>query len=254
MWLDDTSGARGGQNDPFGEDFFLAPYADEIRERARMVRSHNQDALRHFVEVVAWEAFDQPELRRHLVPLLLLLNDVKLHWISEPLCMDVRDVCAAVEANPIMAFNCLDCGAELPVEDRNRMMLMNDSSKALSEDLPIDKGHLDNLLCHFCKDRRRKAEEEQRLLDQLRLQALLAEYRKGSYAERRKSEEWSILKRWIHSRDGYRCRMCGRSKVELHLHHCSYDNYGEERLEDLITVCSVCHYRHHFPPGLSEAS
>ncbi|MDP9479477.1 MAG: hypothetical protein M3R38_28040, partial [Actinomycetota bacterium] len=118
---------------------------------------------------------------------------------------------------------------------------------------PIDKDHLDNLLCEFCKDRRAADKEEQELLDRLRLQAILADYRRRPYAERRRSEEWAILKSRIHRRDGYRCRMCGSSKVELHLHHCSYDNYGEERLEDLITVCGVCHERHHFP-DLSEAS
>ncbi len=241
------------RNDPFEKGFFLMPYSDEIRERARMVRSHNEDALRHHVEVFAWEAFDRPELRSYLVPLLWLLKDVKLHWLSEALCMDVRDVCAAVEAHPIMAFNCLDCGAELRAEDRTQLSRMSDSLKAVSEDDPIDKAHLDHLLCEFCKDRRAADEEEQELLDRLRLQAILADYRRRPYAERRRSKEWSILKHRIHRRDGYRCRMCGSSKVELHLHHCSYDNYGEERLEDLITVCGACHERHHFP-DLSEAS
>lgn len=251
--MNGNSEHRPWHDGSFGEGFFAPPYAEEIRERARIVRSHNQDALRHHVEVFAWEAFDHPELRSYLVPLLWLLKDVKLRWVSEALCMDVRDVCAAVEAHPIVSFNCLDCGAELHAEDRTRLALMSDSLKAVSEELPIDKAHLDNLLCQPCKDRRAADEEEQELLDRSRLQAILADYRRRPYAERRQSKEWDILKRRIHRRDGYRCRMCGRNKVELHLHHCSYDNYGEERLEDLITVCDVCHKRHHFP-DLTEAS
>jgi 5-methylcytosine-specific restriction endonuclease McrA len=45
--------------------------------------------------------------------------------------------------------------------------------------------------------------------------------------------------------------MCGRDGVELHVHHCTYENYAQERLEDLITLCSECHNDFHFR---SEAS
>ena len=40
--------------------------------------------------------------------------------------------------------------------------------------------------------------------------------------------------------------MCGKD-AQLHVHHCTYANYGEERLEDLIMLCSACHERFHFP-------
>jgi 5-methylcytosine-specific restriction endonuclease McrA len=59
------------------------------------------------------------------------------------------------------------------------------------------------------------------------------------------------LKKQVHRRDGYRCRLCGRDDVELHVHHCTYENYAQERLEDLITLCPVCHRDAHFR---SEAS
>ena len=71
------------------------------------------------------------------------------------------------------------------------------------------------------------------------------------YAERRQTKEWAILKKRIHHRDRYRCRLCGRDDVELHVHHCTYANYAQERLEDLITLCSECHHDFHFK---SEAS
>jgi hypothetical protein len=62
--------------------------------------------------------------------------------------------------------------------------------------------------------------------------------------------EWMILKRQVHHREGYRCRLCGRDDLQLHVHHSTYKNYGEEKLEDLITLCSTCHERFH----RSEAS
>ncbi len=55
-----------------------------------------------------------------------------------------------------------------------------------------------------------------------------------------------VLKRQIHRRDEYRCRMCGNDDAQLHVHHCTYANYGKEKLEDLITLCSTCHQRFHF--------
>jgi 5-methylcytosine-specific restriction endonuclease McrA len=60
-----------------------------------------------------------------------------------------------------------------------------------------------------------------------------------------------VLKRQIHRRDGYCCRLCGRNDDQLHVHHRTYATYAEERLEDLITLCRSCHEHFHF---LSEAS
>lgn len=45
--------------------------------------------------------------------------------------------------------------------------------------------------------------------------------------------------------------MCGTDGVQLHVHHNTYVNYGEERLEDLIVLCRECHADFH---GLSNAS
>lgn len=33
--------------------------------------------------------------------------------------------------------------------------------------------------------------------------------------------------------------------AELHVHHCTYENYAQERLEDLITLCGTWHKRFH---------
>ncbi len=75
---------------------------------------------------------------------------------------------------------------------------------------------------------------------------MLAEYRKRPYAERRRTREWAVLKKQVHRRDGYRCRLCG-SAEQLHVHHCTYANYGQEKFEDLITLCGMCYRRFHVP-------
>jgi 5-methylcytosine-specific restriction endonuclease McrA len=219
----------------------VLPYADEIRERARIVRQHNQDALRHCIEVVAWETFDYPHLRRYIIPLFWLCKDVEPHWIAEAFSMSVQDVCTLVEGNPIISFNCLDCGVELRPRHRDHLLLMSNSLKAICEDIAADNDQVTNLLCQTCVDDRATDKENQRLLDEARQQALLNEYRRKPYGERRQSQEWSVLKQRIHRRDGYRCRLCGRNDLPLHLHHCSYNNYAQEKLADLITLCEECH-------------
>ena len=233
-----------GNEDPFGDDFVF-PYEEELKERARICLEHNQDALRHFVEVLAWETFDNPVLRKYLVPIFWLLKNIDRRWIAEAYCMTVHDVCNIVEGNCIYSFNCLDCGREVQAKDRQHLSIMSNSLQAVSEDSIVDSGHLNNLLCHRCKGDRDRDEEKQRKLDHARQQALIAEYRKVPYAERRKSGEWSVLKRQIFRRDGYRCKLCGRDDLPLHLHHNNYSNYATEKLEDLIALCELCHERHH---------
>lgn len=41
--------------------------------------------------------------------------------------------------------------------------------------------------------------------------------------------------------DNYTCQVCGTTERPLQVHHRTYKNLGNEPMEDLITVCSVCH-------------
>lgn len=50
------------------------------------------------------------------------------------------------------------------------------------------------------------------------------------------------LRKLVFERDGYKCQLCNSSE-NLTVHHKTYDNlYNEENhLEDLITLCYICH-------------
>ena len=82
-------------------------------------------------------------------------------------------------------------------------------------------------------------------MDRERYEALIATYRARPYELRRESREWAVLKRRVYARDGYRCRLCGHADVGLQVHHSTYKNYAQERLEDLLTLCETCHRRVH---------
>lgn len=54
------------------------------------------------------------------------------------------------------------------------------------------------------------------------------------------SDKWLERRRQTLLRDGFRCQKCG-SRRFLHVHHLTYARFGNEKLEDLQTVCKECH-------------
>lgn len=68
-----------------------------------------------------------------------------------------------------------------------------------------------------------------------------------NYKEYIKSEEWKNKRKEVLKRDKFKCRLCSAkgSEYNLHVHHNSYNNLGNEPLEDLITLCKSCHEKHH---------
>ena len=60
------------------------------------------------------------------------------------------------------------------------------------------------------------------------------------YESYMRSEAWRTKRDQVLERDGHTCRTCGATE-ELEVHHASYHHLGDEPLEDLITLCRVCH-------------
>lgn len=64
------------------------------------------------------------------------------------------------------------------------------------------------------------------------------------YREYLESDHWIELKaRYRSEWPDIACIACGFEWVQLH--HLSYDRFGEERLRDLIPLCSGCHHKVH---------
>jgi len=250
MFNEDNADHRWDQNDPFGEDFFLVPSEEEIQAKAEQILGHNRDALRFHVEQAIWDAQDNPDLVKFLLRLLWQWEAVDPQWLAEASYITVSDVRNLAEAEPVMTFYCLVCNTELADKNRVQQIGMQDSVEDYCGDKTKHTPPV-NLLCGPCHQQRKDHDEQQANLDRKRYQALLAEYRTRPYEDRRQTREWKVLKRQIHRRDGYRCRLCGHDDVQLHVHHRTYATYAEERLEDLITLCRSCHAHFHF---LSEAS
>jgi 5-methylcytosine-specific restriction endonuclease McrA len=235
---------RDQKEDPFGNEPYPVPHEGEIRARAEQVLQDNRDALRLFVEQAIWDVLDLPEQRKVLMTLLWHWKDVDPKWVAEASFMPVADVYDVAESQPLMTFPCLRCGAELLVRNRLHRIRLQGALEDYCRDETGDSLSAE-LLCETCAEQGDDLVEQQRRLDRERYEALIAAYRARPYELRRESREWAVLKRRVHARDGYRCRLCGQADVGLQVHHSTYKNYAQEHLEDLITLCGPCHRRVH---------
>ncbi len=78
------------------------------------------------------------------------------------------------------------------------------------------------------------------------------------------TKHWADLRERVLERDGHACTSCHVRQGDLlagcfrlgklHVHHLTYERRGNERLEDLVTVCSRCHEMVHEDgrPGASD--
>jgi len=57
------------------------------------------------------------------------------------------------------------------------------------------------------------------------------------------SAEWRLKREERLKLDRYTCQQCGATAKEyrLEVHHLNYERLGSERMEDLQTLCIVCH-------------
>lgn len=62
---------------------------------------------------------------------------------------------------------------------------------------------------------------------------------KKEYAKYLKSEHWACFRNKI-IKERIKCEKCGSDK-KLGIHHLSYKNLGNEKKEDVILLCFVCH-------------
>ncbi len=66
----------------------------------------------------------------------------------------------------------------------------------------------------------------------------------SSYNEYLQSSIWDEKREDVLLRDDYTCQSCGDTQG-LHVHHITYKRLGNERMEDLITLCDRCHEFEH---------
>jgi hypothetical protein len=67
---------------------------------------------------------------------------------------------------------------------------------------------------------------------------------KRNYDKYMGSNPWKIKSSLAKTRADNKCQLCN-SGGELHTHHRTYENLGDEKDGDLIVLCSTCHAKFH---------
>jgi len=64
-----------------------------------------------------------------------------------------------------------------------------------------------------------------------------------TYEEYLRSLRWRLKREERLKLDGYACQECGTTseQYQLDVHHLTYERLGNERMEDLQTLCVLCH-------------
>ncbi len=65
------------------------------------------------------------------------------------------------------------------------------------------------------------------------------------YSDYLKSEHWQKTRKKALRRAKFKCQLCGKNNIVLHIHHNNYDNIGQEENSDLIALCENCHANYH---------
>ena len=85
-----------------------------------------------------------------------------------------------------------------------------------------------------------KLDREDNLVGGVYFSAKFKEYKKYLST---KAWEWKRKEKLEEAK--YKCQLCGKSNIELHVHHNNYDNLCFEEMSDLIVLCKKCHEKFH---------
>ena len=118
-----------------------------------------------------------------------------------------------------------------------------------------DSNYIKNYICDECTELIKKEKEireqiwekEKEEKRKLRIKEELdyiQELKTMPYQEYLQTEHWRNKRKRALKRANYKCQLCS-SKENLQVHHNTYDNRGNEKDEDLIVLCEICHGKFH---------
>lgn len=59
------------------------------------------------------------------------------------------------------------------------------------------------------------------------------------------TRQWRRIRRLVLKRAAGHCEGCGLPTREFHVHHLTYQHFGDERLTELLGLCLTCHSLKH---------
>lgn len=95
-------------------------------------------------------------------------------------------------------------------------------------------------VCEACQIERQTGHHRRAEAFRQQIEAL----RSMPYSEYLKTDHWQGLRIRMLKRAGFKCQVCNGGG-QLHVHHRTYKNRGNEDLKDLIVLCANCHQEFH---------
>ena len=213
-------------------------------EAARRMYEENRGALWTHLVSTGLLVEDSLELRANLISLFTQIDEIPISWLDHAFGVNGREAWAIAQTEPIFLFWCLECQEQIHSKGPMYMRRLNRELEVL-RDCSIGELVSTTLLCGRCTELRLQLHNEEQRLRRLARQARTAQLRRMPFAEYRKQPEWQVRRVQALTRAQYRCQMCSSHDATLDVHHRSYDNYGDERPEDLVVLCRACHQKFH---------
>ena len=102
-------------------------------------------------------------------------------------------------------------------------------------------------VCEACQTERETGQQRRAEL----FNQQVAFLRAMPYSEYLKTDHWQNLRTRMLKRAGFKCQVCNQ-QGQLHVHHRTYKNRGNEDLKDLIVLCATCHQEFHDKMELAQ--
>jgi 5-methylcytosine-specific restriction endonuclease McrA len=213
-------------------------------EAARRMYRDNRGALWSHLVATGLLVEDSLELRANLIALFAQVDEIPISWLDHAFGVNGREAWAIAQAEPIFLFWCLDCKEQIRPKDPRELRRLKRELEAV-RDCRVGELASTALLCGRCTELRLQLHNEEQRLSRLARQARTAQLRTMPFAEYRKQREWQVRRVQALTRARYRCQMCSSHDATLDVHHNNYQNYGDERPEDLVVLCRLCHQKFH---------
>ena len=235
-------------------DSFRIPLSEGVRDAVREQLRDNRGAVYARVQAVSLQMRSNSVDARDLLSLLCDLQ-VPTLAVTDNFSVTTQEWIAMRSADPTSIVSCLECRTHLPDDNRGTFLRQLRTLRYLGQ---VDIGDLVEfskvceLLCDTCSSEQRYCHEQQVRAERLAHQARKAQLRRMPLTEYLKTSEWRALRNRALIQAGNRCQVCGKTNLQLDVHHNSYERFGHEQLSDLVVLCRSCHQ--HFHGILPEAA
>jgi 5-methylcytosine-specific restriction endonuclease McrA len=210
-------------------------------EAARRMYQDNRGALWTHIVATGLLVEDSLELRANLISLFAQIDEIPISWLDHAFGVNGREAWAIAQTEPIFLFWCLSCQEQIHPKGPMHMRRLKRELEVL-RNCSVGEMVSTLLLCGRCTELRLHLYNEECRAARLAQQARAAQlYKMG--AKYREEPEWQVRRVQALTRARYKCQFCSRRDTTLDVHHNTYENYGDERPEDLVVLCRSCHQK-----------